>query len=206
MNMHLSERGHQDKIFGDTLQTTINMQMSLQQTIIHMNLECSSRLILQLGQFQNVYDVLQGLEEIKAIEATQETIEALKGKKSVRGEMIRKIYANLAKEYGHEDSTNKYIKMLSDSALETPSPGQVEEELQLIEIEKQEEASQLKVIQANYLSKVFKISLKIESIEFWLSDYDDLNNVKSIGQIMKFKFRSLIDYNANNIVQNVLCK
>jgi hypothetical protein len=43
--------------------------------------------------------------------------------------MIRKIYANLAKEYGHEDSTNKYIKMLSDSALETPTPGQVEEEL-----------------------------------------------------------------------------
>lgn len=60
--------------------------------------------------------MLQGLEEIKAIEATQETIEALKGKNNVRGEMIRKIYANLAKEYGHEDSKNKYIEILNDSA------------------------------------------------------------------------------------------
>ena len=147
--------------------------MSLQQTIIHMNLECSSRLILQLGQFQNVYDILQGLEEIKAIESTQETIQALKGKKSVRAEMIRKIYANLAMEYGHEDSTNKYIEMLSDFATENATPGQVEEKLKLLEIERKEEASELKVIQANYLSKVFKISMKIESIEFWLSDYDD---------------------------------
>ena len=63
----------------------------------------------------------------------------------------------------------------------------------------------LKVIQSNYLSKVFKISIKIQAIEFWLSDYDDLNNLNNVGQIMKFKFKSQIDYTADNIIQSVLC-
>jgi hypothetical protein len=108
-------------------------------------------------------------------------IEALKGKESKRHQFIRKIYQNLAiehRKFKHEaeNLTERYLQILNEKIGQTPNPQELQEE-----VVKVEEAACVKVVHSNYLSKVFKVMIKIQAIEFWLSDYDDNNNPNNVG-------------------------